>query len=524
MADRYWVGGSGTWDTTSTTNWASSSGGTSGASVPTSADNVFFDQNSNTGSNAFTVTVTNVALSCLDLTVRNIKGTMTLTSLGLNLTAAGNVVFPVSGLSASTFGGASNLILSGSNKTLNTNGTPIGCNIQISGGSISLAGPLSFTNLGYFNLVSGSFTSNNWPISAVYSFISNSTSVRSLTLGTSAVSIVTRLDFTNPANLTASISNATFTFTGTPGTPWDFGGKSFGHVVFSNPANSTIPIVGGGTFKSWRNTTQPLTFTITSGSTCTFTEGPYLRGTSGNVITLNPSSTTNYTFSRASGSVSANFLSINRCTATGGATWNAGANSTKDANTTGWTLTTAAQELTGASVAGPSTTTANGVAKTTGITLSGNAVASIGLTQAKPINAAIKLTRYFASSVSGNVTTPANALGAPNATYTADGNTANNWTHTWRLETVAPSSNWTYYDGMPITVRFNKGTNSGNPSFSTIRALQGGSAVGTLNTASTSVTTSASGGQDHTFTIQPSWLATATAVDIEITKIGRAHV
>jgi hypothetical protein len=215
--------------------------------------------------------------------------------------------------------------------------------------------------------------------------------------------------------------------------------------------------------------------------------------------------------------VSANFLSINRCTATGGATWNAGANSTKDANTTGWTLTTAAQELTGASVAGLSTTTANGVAKTTGITLSGNAVASIGLTQAKPINAAIKLTRYFASSVSGNVTTPANALGAPNATYTADGNTANSWTHTWRLETVAPSSNWTYYDGMPITVRFNKGTNSGNPTFSTIRALQGGSAVGTLNTASTSVTTSASGGQDHTFTIQPSWLATATAVDIEIT-------
>ncbi len=42
MADRYWVGGTGTWDTTSTTNWSATSGGASGASVPTTADNVIF--------------------------------------------------------------------------------------------------------------------------------------------------------------------------------------------------------------------------------------------------------------------------------------------------------------------------------------------------------------------------------------------------------------------------------------------------------------------------------------------------
>ena len=53
MADRYWVGGAGTWDTTSTTNWSASSGGASGASVPTSADSVFFDQ-----AGTYTVTLT----------------------------------------------------------------------------------------------------------------------------------------------------------------------------------------------------------------------------------------------------------------------------------------------------------------------------------------------------------------------------------------------------------------------------------------------------------------------------------
>lgn len=49
MANRYWVGGTGTWDSSSTTNWSASSGGAGGASVPGNADSVFFDGNSGTG-------------------------------------------------------------------------------------------------------------------------------------------------------------------------------------------------------------------------------------------------------------------------------------------------------------------------------------------------------------------------------------------------------------------------------------------------------------------------------------------
>ena len=44
MAIRYWVGGAGNWS--STTKWSTTSGGASGASVPTSADDVVFDANS----------------------------------------------------------------------------------------------------------------------------------------------------------------------------------------------------------------------------------------------------------------------------------------------------------------------------------------------------------------------------------------------------------------------------------------------------------------------------------------------
>jgi len=42
MADRYWIGGSGTWNTSTTTRWSATSGGAGGASAPTSADDVFF--------------------------------------------------------------------------------------------------------------------------------------------------------------------------------------------------------------------------------------------------------------------------------------------------------------------------------------------------------------------------------------------------------------------------------------------------------------------------------------------------
>ena len=54
MANRFWVGGSGTWDNASTTNWSATTGGAGGASVPTAADDVFFDANSGT---AATVTI-----------------------------------------------------------------------------------------------------------------------------------------------------------------------------------------------------------------------------------------------------------------------------------------------------------------------------------------------------------------------------------------------------------------------------------------------------------------------------------
>jgi fibronectin-binding autotransporter adhesin len=63
MADRYWVGGSGSWNSTS--KWSTTSGGASGASVPTSGDNAIFDAAS--AAAHYTVTVT-ASATCANLT------------------------------------------------------------------------------------------------------------------------------------------------------------------------------------------------------------------------------------------------------------------------------------------------------------------------------------------------------------------------------------------------------------------------------------------------------------------------
>ena len=93
MAARFWVGGSGTWDNSSTANWAATSGGASGASAPTTADTVTFDANSGTAA-VVTVAATATTSTCTvnksDITLDlagspTFTGTFTLTAGTLSL-------------------------------------------------------------------------------------------------------------------------------------------------------------------------------------------------------------------------------------------------------------------------------------------------------------------------------------------------------------------------------------------------------------------------------------------------------
>src|SRR5574343_869223 len=78
MAVRYWVGGSGTWDGSSTTNWSATSGGTGGASAPTASDEVIINGSSGSG------TITASGAVCASLVCTGYIGTLAGTFGGMS--------------------------------------------------------------------------------------------------------------------------------------------------------------------------------------------------------------------------------------------------------------------------------------------------------------------------------------------------------------------------------------------------------------------------------------------------------
>src|SRR3990172_2064064 len=88
MARRYWISNGGNWNDTA--HWSTSSGGSSGAAVPTSSDDVFFDSNSFSLASQ-TVTV-NVNAVCLNMSWSGVTNTPT-----LHLAGFGTRIFDIYG-------------------------------------------------------------------------------------------------------------------------------------------------------------------------------------------------------------------------------------------------------------------------------------------------------------------------------------------------------------------------------------------------------------------------------------------
>lgn len=127
---RYWVGGTGTWDATTTTNWSATSGGTGGASVPTSADAVVFDSLSN--ATAYTVTCTATQLRCASFTMAGpLSGNITWAGAA-PLTIHDNVTLAATGITR-TFNGTITFSGSSTGKTITTNGVVIGSSVVFDG-------------------------------------------------------------------------------------------------------------------------------------------------------------------------------------------------------------------------------------------------------------------------------------------------------------------------------------------------------------------------------------------------------
>ena len=351
MANRYWVGGTGTWDVTSTANWSTTSGGSSGASVPTSTDDVFFDANSGGG----TVDVQDFGSglpSCAALDFTGFTGSFDSSSNALEnygditLSSGGDFTLFVANIYASC--------------TFTSNGKQIqdfyadGA-VGGTGITVDLADDLNCS--GVFFFTEGTFTTNNFNLTAFYFAWGALYSVNSTTINMGGSYFTINDNFagtgwtilynTSPSEVTVNAGTSTISFNntiassillleGTTPPSTSSSGKTYYNLEINGTA--AVTIFGDNTFNTISNSTQPITINFAAGSTQTVTNFN-VSGTAGNLVTLqSTTSGTQFTLSKASGTVSRDYLSIKDSNATGGATWNPGANSTNVSNNTGWTF------------------------------------------------------------------------------------------------------------------------------------------------------------------------------------------
>lgn len=342
MADRYWVGGTGTWDGTSTTNWASSSGGASGASVPTASDNVFFDANSNISIASFIVTMATTPRVCNDITISGLDGAMTLAGSSVGLTISGSLLFPASGLTCSYTGTTTFNATTG--KTVNFNGVALASQISFSGagGSWTLEGALSTSSS--VVLGNGTLNTNGYSVTSA-GFGATGSNTRTLTLGATTWTITSGdWNASGATNLTVNRGTSTINMTGTFTTKYFFpGGKTWGVVNQGGSGKLIITGSTGATFANLTNTVQPVSIEFVNGYTYFF-DAFSISGTSGNLVSIFSSSNgLTFTLSKVGGGiVSCDYLSIKDSIATvSNAAWYAGNNSTNVSGNTGWIFTAA---------------------------------------------------------------------------------------------------------------------------------------------------------------------------------------
>jgi hypothetical protein len=240
--------------------------------------------------------------------------------------------------SAMTFGATSGTkTITTANKTLDFPITFDGV-----GGTFKFIDNFTIGSTRTMTLTNGTMDLNGNTVNAGTSF-ATATGTKNITFngGTLVCPSATTTAFYNiaPTNFTTTAGTGTGKISMTAATAKTFvGGGSTYNCTLSNDGAGALTITGSNTFTTIANGVQPTTFSFTAGTTTTVTNFN-VSGTAGNLVTIGSLTTSSHTLSKSSGTVSCDYLSISRSTATGGATWYAGANSTNGGNNSGWIFT-----------------------------------------------------------------------------------------------------------------------------------------------------------------------------------------
>jgi len=261
----------------------------------------------------------------------------------------GNVTIS-SGMTLSAGASATTLAAEGSDvQTITSSGKtfdfPITAGLQsTSTGSVVFGDAFTMGATRTLTHTAGTINANNKNVS-VGLFSSSNSNTRAITMGSGTWTLTgtgTVWTTATTTNLTLTPSTSTIVISDTSATGKTFtgGGLTFGNITFSG---DNITVAGSNTFANFNLNTAGLTngLLLTAGTTQTVSNF-FTNGSSGNLaILLSTSAGSAATLSKASGTVSANYMSLKDSAAIGGAAWYAGANTTNVSGNSGWIFSNA---------------------------------------------------------------------------------------------------------------------------------------------------------------------------------------
>jgi len=382
--NRYWVGGTGTWNSSDTTHWSTTSGGSGGASVPTYLNNVFFDANSvsDTGDGIIINSASPNYVNCADLDFTGFIGRLAFYNNGSTnvINVGGNLKLGAtanteSALSSSA--GFLNLTCNTSPITIYTNNTIWNIPIEIKAGASMISNPVVNLN---GDLFLSTIPDNNYS-SSPYGYLRLDGGAKQLTFNTNNYNIESNrltLDSNTTFNLGSSflthqwISFTTEYFSNTKinaGTStinlWSKAGfkkgseninqyDSFEYVKLNagnqklydvNINGSTNPyqyenVSESNTIHNLTNSVYNVNIGLTYFGNTIFTGAFDIKGIANNLPLVGSIQTAYISrLYQPSGNVSVDYIKLKNTDVGGGASWYAGANSVNIANNSGWAFT-----------------------------------------------------------------------------------------------------------------------------------------------------------------------------------------
>lgn len=335
---RFWIGGTGNW--TDTTHWAVSSGGTSGADVPTSSDDVFIDSNSGFGGGG-TISLDGVYGSAVCHDFSSTSGhTYSIAYSSSDFSIYGSAILE-SGL---TFGTSTWIyFLSSGSETITTNGGTLDYSLfgydddaYYSGGTWTLQDNLVLAD--DLRIYSGTFDANDHNVTSTNYVIQANGDDITVNMGSgtwlataSSGFVVSESGYT--ATINCETSTIKFTYAGANDTAFTGLGKTYYNLWHNGISN--LLISGSNTFNDFKVDHGGAKSVLFSTGTTTTVNSFTVNGTVTNILTLNKSGIAGqFTLSKSSGTVNCDYLNISNSNASGGATWIAN-NSVDTANNDG---------------------------------------------------------------------------------------------------------------------------------------------------------------------------------------------